>query len=256
MMEFFGEFLGTFILILLGNGVVASVVLKETKSFNGGWIVITAGWGMAVFVGVLITADISGAHLNPAVTLGLAFSGLFEWVKVAPFILAQMLGAMLGATTVYIFFYDHFKITESPELEKACFCTIPAIRNYKSNFFSEVVGTFVLILAVLLIALPQLQYESLGSAKVGMGALGALPVSLVVFSIGMSLGGTTGYAINPARDLGPRIVHAFLPLKNKAISDWKYAWIPSLGPVVGAGLASLVYMLINQICAYPTNIGL
>ncbi len=249
MSEFFGEFLGTFILILLGNGVVANVVLKGTKSFNSGWIVITAGWGMAVFVGVLITADISGAHLNPAVTLGLAFSGLFEWAKVAPFILAQMLGAMLGAATVYIFFYDHFKITEAPEAKKACFCTIPAIRNYKSNFFSEVVGTFVLILAVLLIALPQLQYESLGSAKVGMGALGALPVSLVVFSIGMSLGGTTGYAINPARDLGPRIVYAFLRMKNKDKTDWQYAWIPSLGPVVGAGLASLVYMLIRNICA-------
>lgn len=255
MMEYFGEFLGTFILILLGNGVVANVILKGTKSYDSGWIVITAGWGMAVFVGVLITADISGAHLNPAVTLGLAFSGLFEWVKVAPFILAQMLGAMLGASTVYLFFRDHFNITESPEVKRACFCTIPAIRNYKSNFFSEVVGTFVLILAVLLIALPQLQYEYMGSSKVGMGALGALPVSLVVFSIGMSLGGTTGYAINPARDLGPRIVHAFLPLKNKGNSDWRYAWVPALGPVVGAGLASLVYLLIKNFSTFPANIG-
>jgi glycerol uptake facilitator protein len=249
MMEFFGEFLGTFILILLGNGVVANVNLDKTHSFNAGWIVITAGWGMAVFVAVLITADISGAHLNPAVTLGLAFSGLFEWAKVAPFIIAQILGAMFGAGVVYLFFYDHFKITETPGAKKACFCTAPAIRNYKSNFFSEVVGTFVLILAVLLIALPQLEYQNLGSAKVGMGALGALPVALVVFAIGMSLGGTTGYAINPARDLGPRIVHAILPLKYKDNSDWEYAWIPVLGPVVGAGSAALVYMLINNVCA-------
>lgn len=248
-MEFFGEFLGTFILILLGNGVVANVNLNKTYSFNAGWIVITAGWGMAVFVAVLATADISGAHLNPAVTLGLAFSGLFAWNKVALFILAQMLGAMLGAGTVFLFFRDHFYITETPGAKKACFCTAPAIRNFKSNFFSEMVGTFILILAVLLIALPQLQYENLGSSKVGMGALGALPVALVVFAIGLSLGGTTGYAINPARDLGPRIVHALLPLKNKDNTDWHYSWIPILGPVTGAGLASLIYLLINNVCA-------
>lgn len=249
MMEFFGEFLGTFILILLGNGVVANVNLEKTHSFNAGWIVITAGWGMAVFVAVLATADISGAHLNPAVTLGLAFAGLFAWSKVALFILAQMLGAMLGAGTVYIFFRDHFKITATPGAKKACFCTAPAIRNYRNNFFSELIGTFILVLAVLLIALPQLEYENLGSAKVGMGALGALPVALVVFSIGMSLGGTTGYAINPARDLGPRIMHAILPIKNKDNTDWSYAWIPVLGPIAGAGLAAVIYLVINNICA-------
>ena len=248
MIELFGEFLGTFILILLGNGVVANVNLNKTHSFNAGWIVITAGWGMAVFVAVLATADLSGAHINPAVTLGLAFSGLFEWIRVIPFILAQMLGAMLGALMVYIFFYDHFKITEAPGAKKACFCTAPAIRNFKSNFFSEVVGTFVLILAVLLISLPQLEYESLGSTKVGLGSLGALPVALVVFSIGMSLGGTTGYAINPARDLGPRIIHALLPFKLKDHNDWEYSWIPVLGPVAGAGLASLVYAIILSCC--------
>lgn len=246
-MEFFGEFLGTFILILLGNGVVANVNLNKTHSFNAGWIVITAGWGMAVFVAVLATADISGAHLNPAVTLGLAFSGLFAWNKVALFILAQMLGAMLGAGTVFLFFRDHFKITDVPGAKKACFCTAPGIRNFKINFFSETMGTFILILAVLLIALPQLEYESLGNAKVGMGALGALPVALVVFAIGLSLGGTTGYAINPARDLGPRIVHAILPIKNKDNADWEYSWIPILGPVTGAGLASLIYLFINYL---------
>lgn len=244
MIEYFGEFIGTFILILLGNGVVANVNLEKTHSKGAGWIVITAGWGMAVYVGVVVSADMSGAHLNPAVTLGLAFSGLFEWAKVVPFIIAQILGAMLGASVVYLFFAQHFKITTAPGAKKACFCTAPAIRNYKSNFFSEVIGTFVLIFAVLLITLPQLNYVTLGSEKVGMGSLGALPVALVVFSIGMSLGGTTGYAINPARDLGPRIIHSFLKLNNKDNSDWKYAWIPVFGPIAGAGLAALVYLFI------------
>jgi glycerol uptake facilitator protein len=241
MIELFGEVLGTFILILLGNGVVANVNLDKTHSFGGGWIVITAGWAMAVFVAVLSTADLSGAHINPAVTLGLAFSGLFEWAKVAPFILAQMVGAMLGAFTVYIFFRNHFNITTVPGAKKACFCTAPAIRHYPNNFFSELVGTFILVLAVLLITLPQLEYMSMGSTKVGLGSLGALPVALVVFSLGLSLGGTTGYAINPARDLGPRIVHSLLPLKNKDNNDWQYSWIPVLGPVTGAGIAALLY---------------
>lgn len=248
MNEFLGEYLGTFILILLGNGVVANVNLDKTHSYGAGWIVITAGWGMAVFVAVLVTADISGAHINPAVTIGLAISGLFEWAKVIPFILAQMLGAMTGAIMVYFYFRNHFKITKTAGSKKACFCTAPAIRDYKNNFFSESVGTFVLVLAVLLIALPQLEYENLGSTKVGLGSLGALPVALVVFSIGMSLGGTTGYAINPARDLGPRIIHALLPLKNKDNTDWQYAWIPVMGPFTGAGLAALGYLLIDKLC--------
>lgn len=249
MIELFGELLGTFILIVLGNGVVANVNLDKTHSQGAGWIVITAGWGMAVFVAVLATADLSGAHINPAVTLGLAFSGLFEWAKVAPFILAQMLGAMLGALTVYIFFKNHFDTTETPGVKKSCFCTAPAIRHYPNNFFSEVVGTFILVLAVLLITMPQLEYESLGSIKVGLGSLGALPVALVVFAIGLSLGGTTGYAINPARDLGPRIVHWLLPIKNnKDNTDWAYSWIPALGPVAGAALASLVHYFIS--CNY------
>ena len=248
MIEYFGEFLGTMILIILGNGVVANVNLNKTHSFGAGWIVITFGWSMAVFVAVLVTADMSGAHLNPAVTLGLAFSGLFDWVKVAPFILCQILGAMTGAFFVYIFFKNHFKITETPGIKKACFCTAPAIRDFRNNFFSEVVGTFLLILAVLLISLPQLEYVNLGSSKAGMGSLGALPVALVVFSIGLSLGGTTGYAINPARDFGPRIVHTPLPIKNKDNNDWQYAWIPIAGPVVGAALAAALYLLINWMC--------
>ena len=247
IVELFGEVLGTFILILLGNGVVANVNLEQTHSKGAGWIVITAGWGMAVFVAVLATADLSGAHINPAVTLGLAFSGLFGWAKVIPFILAQILGAMAGAYVVYIFFRNHFKKTEDAGAKKACFCTAPAIRHYRNNFFSETVGTFVLVLAVLMITIPELQYESFGSTKVGLGSLGALPVALVVFSIGMSLGGTTGYAINPARDLGPRIVHFLVPFRNKANTDWEYSWIPVFGPVAGAAIASAIYYLINFI---------
>lgn len=244
MIELIGEFLGTFILILLGNGVVANVNLKKTHSYGSGWIVVTSGWAMAVFVAVLTTADMSGAHINPAVTLGLAMSGLFQWSKVFPFILAQMAGAMLGAAAVYLFFLDHFRITDQPGIKKACFCTSPAIRNIRNNFFSEAAGTFILIFAVLLITLPNLEYYSFGNPKVGLGSLGALPVSLVVFSIGISLGGTTGYAINPARDLGPRIIHALLPITQKESTDWKYAWVPVLGPLTGAAIAAGVYALI------------
>jgi glycerol uptake facilitator protein len=244
MTELFGEFLGTFILILLGNGVVANVNLDRTHSQGAGWIVITAGWAMAVFVAVLATADISGAHINPAVTIGLAISGLFEWAKVVPFIIAQMAGAMLGAFTVFVFFRNHFNITIVPGAKKACFCTAPAIRHYPNNFFSEMTGTFILVFSVLLITLPQLEYVSMGSTKAGLGSLGALPVALVVFSLGLSLGGTTGYAINPARDLGPRIIHALLPLINKDNNDWSYSWVPVFGPVAGASAAAFLYLIL------------
>jgi len=246
--QLFGEFLGTFILILLGNGVVANVNLNKTYGNAGGWIVITAGWGMAVYVAVLATADLSGAHINPAVTIGLAIAGLFEWSKVIQFILAQMAGAMLGATTVYLFFRNHYNITDEAGLKKSTFCTAPAVRNAPNNFFSEFIGTFILILAVLLITVPGLEYENLGSAHVGLGSLGALPVALVVFSIGMSLGGTTGYAINPARDLGPRIVHTLIPMTNKDDNDWKYAWIPVFGPISGAAFAAVIYLVILNLC--------
>ena len=244
MIEYFAEFLGTFILILLGNGVVANVILRNTKGANGGWIVITAGWGMAVFVAVFTVAPISGAHINPAVTLGLAFSGLFPWVQVVPFIVSQILGAMAGGYLVYLFYYEHFNITESQNCKLCCFCTLPNIKNYKNNFLSEMVGTFVLVFAVLFVNLPTVEIEGLDNVKVGLGSLEALPVALVVFAIGLSLGGTTGYAINPARDLGPRIVHALIPLKGKRDSDWGYSWIPVMGPVVGAGVAALLYYFI------------
>jgi len=232
--KFVGEILGTFLLIVLGDGVVANVVLKNTKGNGSGWIVITWGWGMAVFVGVFSVAAISGAHINPAVTIGLALVGKFPWAEVPIYILGQMIGAMLGASLVYLQYKDHFKITEDQDLKLAVFCTSPNIRDYLSNFISEVIGTFILVLGVLYLAVPD----------GGLGAISALPVGLLVLAIGLSLGGTTGYAINPARDLGPRIMHAILPVHNKRDSDWSYSWIPILGPISGASIAALVYYLL------------
>ncbi len=235
MTPFVGEIIGTMLLVLLGDGVVANVVLKNTKGSNGGWIVITFGWGMAVFVAVFSVANASGAHINPAVTIGLAAAGKFAWSKVPAYILAQMLGAALGSLLVWVQYKAHFDITEDRDLQLAVFCTAPQIRNTFSNFLSEVIGTFVLVFAVLSLAAPD----------VGLGAISALPVALLVFAIGLSLGGTTGYAINPARDLAPRIMHFILPIPNKRDSDWSYAWIPVLGPIVGSIMAALIFMGIH-----------
>jgi len=241
MNEIIAEFIGTFLLILLGNGVVANVVLTGTKGHQGGWIVISLGWGLAVFVGVAVAGPVSGAHINPAVSLGLALAGLFPWLKVLPFILAQLLGAMTGAGTVWLFYRRHFEQTEEAGSILACYSTSPAIRKTGNNFFSELMGTFVLIFVSLYIAEPNV---SVGGevAKMGLGTLGALPVALLVTAIGLSLGGTTGYAINPARDLGPRIMHTLLPMKYKGSSDWSYSWIPVLGPFAGAILAAVLYL--------------
>lgn len=235
MTPFIGEIIGTALLVLLGNGVVANVVLKSTKGSNSGWIVITFGWGMAVFVGVFSVANASGAHINPAVTIGLAAAGKFAWSKVPAYILAQMLGAALGSLLVWVQYKSHFDMTEDRELKLAVFCTAPQIRETFSNFLSEVIGTFVLVFGVLSLAAPD----------VGLGAISALPVALLVFAIGLSLGGTTGYAINPARDLAPRIMHFILPIPNKRDSDWSYAWIPVLGPVAGSGLAAFIFRSFN-----------
>ena len=199
---------------------------------------------MAVFIAVFTIGPISGAHINPAVTIGLAISGLFPWSQVLPFIIAQVLGAMAGAYLVYLFYYEHFKITDNPDAKKACFCTAPNIRSYRNNFLSEMVGTFVLIFAVLFVNLPSVEIEGVDNVKVGLGSLEALPVALVVFAIGMSLGGTTGYAINPARDLGPRIIHALIPMRGKKDSDWSYSWIPIMGPIAGAIFAAMLYYFI------------
>ena len=243
MNEYIAEVLGTMLLILLGNGAVANVVLTGTKGHNSGWIVITIGWGLGVFVAVTVAGPISGAHINPAVTIGLALAGLFPWSQVAMFILSQVLGASLGAFLVWLFYRDHFNRTEDPETQLACFSTGPAIRRTASNLISEIIGTFVLIFVILYFAEPSMNIPGIEVTKIGLGTLGALPVALLVTAIGISLGGTTGYAINPARDLGPRIMHSILPMKYKGTSDWAYSWIPILGPIGGAAIAAVLYLI-------------
>ncbi len=244
MSNFIAEFIGTALLLLLGNGVVCNVVLNQTKGNNAGWIVITAGWGMAVFVAVFTVAPYSGAHLNPAVSLGLAAAGVFEWGLVPIYILAQMLGAATGTTLAWLMYRPHVEVTSDTGAKLATFATGPAIRKTASNFISELIGTFVLVFAALSIAPPELKATEFSDVEFGLGALGALPVGLVVFAIGMSLGGTTGYAINPARDLAPRIMHAILPISNKGSSDWGYSWVPVIGPIVGGILAGVLYTIL------------
>ncbi|GGD53067.1 MIP/aquaporin family protein [Muriicola marianensis] len=241
MTPFVAELIGTALLITLGCGVVANVILKGTKGEGSGWLVITTAWAFAVFVGVVVAGPYSGAHINPAVTIGLAVSGLFEWTDVPSYLLAQLLGAMIGAALIWIMYKDHFDITEDKGIKLGVFSTIPALRNYPSNFFSEVLGTFVLVFTVLFFTDASLLATE---EVIGLGSLGALPVSLLVWGIGLSLGGTTGYAINPARDLGPRIVHAILPIKDKGSSDWAYSWVPVLGPVLGGIIAAALYLLL------------
>ena len=240
MSALLAEIIGTAILLLLGNGVVANVLLNKTKGNDSGLIVIAFGWAIAVFVGVFITASISGAHLNPAVTLGLAITGDFAWSQVGGYIGAQMIGAMLGTTLVWMMYKPHYDDTEDAGLIKDTFCNAPAIPNKVTNFLSEAFGTFILVYGVLHIA-----GASVGDEPASLGALDALPVALIVLGVGLSLGGTTGYAINPARDLGPRIVHSLLPIKHKGGNDWGYSWIPVLGPFTGAAFAALLMNMIG-----------
>ncbi len=237
--KFLAEVFGTATLIVLGDGVVAAVLLAKSKAQNSGWIVITMGWGLAVFSGVVVAGPLSGAHLNPAVTLGLAVMEAMKqgstgitWATVPPYIAGEFIGAMIGATIVAIHYWDHFKATEDQGLKLAVFCTGPAIRNYPLNVVSEAIGTFVLVFVIFAFGQP----HSLAPAS-----LGALSVALLIVVIGLSLGGTTGYAINPARDLGPRIMHAVLPIPGKGESDWGYAWVPVVGPLIGGALAAIVY---------------
>ena len=229
-----GEFIGTGMLILLGQTVVSNVVLNKTKGHNSGWIVISFGWGMAVFVGVYCSAAASKAHLNPVVTLAFAVLGKISWQLVPVYIAAQLLGAMAGSLVAWLCFRPHFAPTADADAKLAVFCTTPAIRSYGDNLVAEIIATFVLILGVLFIASP----------SSSLGALDALPVGLLVLAIGLGPGGPTGYAINPARDLGPRIMHALLPIAGKRDSDWSYAWVPVLGPLLGSLLAVLVYKMI------------
>lgn len=235
MTAFFGELIGTALLIILGDGVVANVVLNKTKGNNGGWIVITFGWAMGVFVGVFCSAAASGAHLNPAVTIAFAVLGKFDWALVPVYIAAQLSGAFIGAVIVWLAYRRHFDETENASNILAVFSTGPAIRDSVSNITTEIIGTIVLVFAVLKIAAP----------ASSLGAMDELPVALVVLGIGLSLGGPTGYAINPARDLGPRIAHAILPIKHKGTSDWSYSWIPVIGPIIGGLIAAFLFKIIS-----------
>lgn len=246
MTPFFAELIGTAILLLLGDGVVANVLLNKSKAQGSGWIVITAGWAVAVFVAVFAVGRISGAHLNPAVTIGMAVAGNFPWSGVLGYVLAQVLGAMLGAVLVWISFYAHWKITDDPGAKLAIFCTGPAVRNAPANFATEVIGTFLLLFGVF--CLKGATGAPVGGAvyPIDLGALGALPVALLVFGIGLSLGGPTGYAINPARDFGPRLAHFLLPIPGKGSSDWGYAWVPICGPIVGGAAAAFVYVALGK----------
>ena len=243
MNAYFAEFFGTALLILLGNGVVANVCLDKTKGQSSGWIVITTAWAFAVYVAVVVTGPYSGAHLNPAVTLGLAAKGAFAWAMVPGYIIAQIVGGMVGALLVYTMYRDHFLATETEGLKRACFCTEPAIRNYPSNLISEIIGTFVLVFVIFYLAGANVTFPGASEATpIGLGSIGALPVAILVWAIGLSLGGTTGYAINPARDLGPRLtLGLFLSRKLNTKADWAYSWVPVVGPVIGCLLAAAVY---------------
>jgi glycerol uptake facilitator protein len=241
------EFIGTCILVIFGDGVVANVLLARTKGHGGGaggaWIVITFGWAMAVFIAVFSVSAFSGAHINPAVTIGLATAGQFDWAKVPGYIAAQMLGAFVAGIIVYIFYRRHFELTDDPDLKLGVFCTAPNVRDRVTAFFDEALATFLLVFPIFLMVDPSFQLgmtnEPPHSVKVGLGAMGAVPVALLVLGIGLSLGGTTGYAINPARDLGPRLAHAILPIPGKRDSDWAYSWVPIVAPILGGILAAL-----------------
>ena len=233
MSAFFAEFFGTAMIIVFGGGVVSNVLLSKTKGNNSGWIVITFGWAAGVFTGVLIAAPVSGAHLNPAVTLALVLANKFSLLDLPLYFAAQTLGAMFGAFLVWLAYKKHFDATEDADLKLAVFCTSPNIRSYLYNVATEIIGTYVLAMAVLYMAEPE----------VGLGSLNALPVAIVVLGLGLSLGGPTGYAINPARDLGPRIMHYLLPIPMKRDSDWAYSWVPIIGPLLGAAIAAGMYQL-------------
>ena len=232
------EFLGTLVLILLGDGVCCATSLNKSKAQGAGWIVITLGWGLAVMCGVFIAGPYSGAHLNPAVTLGFAIAGQFDWCAVLPYIAAQMLGGFAGAVLVYMFYKDHFDATDDQATKLGVFCTAPAIMNKGRNFFCEALGSWLLVFVILALGTKE------NLPEVGMGELGAFPVTMLIVAIGMSLGATTGYAINPARDLAPRIAHAVLPIKNKGGNGWDYSWVPVAGPILVGLLAAFTYMLI------------
>jgi glycerol uptake facilitator len=237
MSRFTAELVGTLLLVVLGDGVVANVLLTRSKGQNGGWMVVTTGWGLAVAVAVYAVGAISGGHINPAVTIGLAVIGRFPWSAVPGYLLAQMLGAFLGAVVVWLAYLPHWPVTEDKGLKLGTFCTVPAIRKPWANLLTEGIGTFILVVGVLAILSP----KNLNPVQGWNAGLGPLLVGVLVWSIGLSLGGPTGYAINPARDLGPRLAHWLLPIAGKGSSDWAYAWVPVLGPLLGGTLGALFY---------------
>ncbi len=246
MSPFIAEIVGTFLLILLGNGVVATCVLKNTKASGSGWMVITTAWAFAVFIGVVVAGPYSGAHMNPAVTIGLAVAGKFPWASVPMYLAGEFIGAMLGALCVYIYFIDHFKVTEEEGLKRACFCTEPAIRNLPVNYMNEVIGTFVLVFVIFYLAGANITLPGAdASTPIGLGSIGALPVAILVWVIGLCLGSTTGYAINPARDGGPRIVLTLLQGKVGAKPDWAYGIVPLTAPIVGGVIAAVLYTMLS-----------
>ncbi len=235
-----GEIIGTMLLILLGDGVVANVLLNKSKGQNSGWIVITTAWAMAVFVGAYASAAVSGAHLNPAVTIGLAVAGAVSWANVPLYFVGEFVGAFIGATLVWLMYLPHWEVTEDKGLKLAVFCTGPAIYNTAANFMGEVIATFVLMFGILCIK-GVVQDPSGAAVPINMGALGIIPVAFLIWVLGLGLGGPTGYALNPARDLGPRIMHFVLPIAGKGDSDWGYSWIPVAGPIVGAVIGAVLH---------------
>ena len=238
------EFLGTMILVLMGDGVCAACTLNKSKAQGAGWVVISFAWGFAVMCGVFVAGPYSGAHLNPAVSVGLALAGTFPWTSVAPYVVAQLLGGFLGAVLVWAFYKYHFDATsDNPDGMLGCFCTMPAIDKKGNNLFSEILATFVLVFIILAIGTGG-NTAHMGDAPIGMGSLGAFPVTFLIIALGMSLGGTTGYAMNPARDLPPRLAHAILPIKGKRDSGWAYSWVPVAGPLVGGIIAAGLYLLV------------
>lgn len=240
------EFVGTALLIILGDGVVANVLLARSKAQNAGWMVVATGWALGVFVGVFAVGRISGAHLNPAVSVAMAMAGNFPWAAVPAYIIAQLLGALAGAIVVWLAFLPHWKITDDPAAKLAVFCTAPAIRCAPANLLCEIIGTFVLMFGIFCLKDASGRPPGQAVYPIDLGALGALPVAFLVWAIGLSLGGPTGYAINPARDLGPRVAHALLPVAGKGGSDWSYAWVPVIGPLIGGALAALAYVALGK----------
>jgi glycerol uptake facilitator protein len=245
MQQYIAEFIGTMILILLGDGVVAGVLLRSSKAEHSGWIVITFGWAMAVAIAVYVVGAVSGAHINPAVTIGLAAIGVFPWANVIPYIIAQFLGAFVGAVLVWIAYYDHWKVTDDPVLKRGVFCTIPEIRNTIPNFMTEVIGTAVLLFGVVAIVTNAQTFGGATLPTLFSTSVIPLIIGFIVLAIGLSLGGPTGYAINPARDLGPRIAHAILPIPGKGDSDWSYSWIPVVAPLVGGVIGAGLYIILG-----------